>query len=413
MRSRNGPNSEERYLTPLDGKKVARVATVPFAIATQANRQIEHIVEGGADVTLITSAGEELNRVNFGPRLRHLEVEIPRKLRPWRDLMALIKLVRIFRSERFDIVHSTTPKAGLLCAIGGVLARVPIRLHTFTGQTWVTLNGIMREVAKLADRIIGSLCTHCYADSHSQMRFLIQQGIVASEKISVIGSGSLAGIDLQRFDPERFSKHHRVDLKSHLGIYNSNPLLIFVGRVCKDKGVWELLEALEILRGEGKQTELLLLGPFDASGAEDLKALEQKIGELSNVHFLGYVKRPEEFLAISDIMCLPSYREGFGTVVLEAAALRVPTVGSAIYGLSDAIVDGETGLLAPPKDAPALAKVISKLLDNPELRENMSDAARRRCVEEFDDEKVSANLIDAYVHWLGQTECKSTPARIR
>lgn len=390
-------------MEPLKGKKIARVATVPFFIATQAARQVTHIVQAGADVTLITSDGPELDRISYGPRLKSILVDIPRSLHPWRDAVALVRLTRIFRRERFDIVHSTTPKAGLLCAIAGTFAGVRVRLHTFTGQTWVTLHGPMRWIARWADKMIGILCTRCYADSQSQLDFLVGEHVVRQDKIEVLGIGSLAGIELSRFDPVRFSPEEREDVRRELGIAKTAKIITFVGRLCRDKGLFELLDAFEALHRKGYDADLLLVGPLDTGSGHDSDELSARIKSIPRVHHVGYVAQPERFVAASYLMCLPSYREGFGTVVLEAASLAVPTIGSRIYGLSDAIVHGETGILIPVRDARALEQAMAKLMDTPALREQMAQSARQRCVRDFSDETISDALISEYLRRLANS----------
>lgn len=378
--------------------RIARISTVPFFVVTQLKRQIEDIAQAGADVTIITSAGPELQNFAWSDHLRSLTIEIPRKFRPWQDVVALVRLVRAFRRGRFDIVHSTTPKAGVLSMIAARLAGVPIRLHTFTGQTWVTLNGPMYHMARLADRLIGRFATHCYADSHSQRAFLIANGILPAERIDVLGAGSLAGIDVSRFDLDRFPKETRSELRAQLGIAPETPLILFVGRICEDKGVGELLDALRQVRERGIKAELLLVGPFDA---RQQSLSEDTVLAQPGVRHVDFTALPEQYMALADVLALPSYREGFGTVVIEAAAMGVPAVGSNIYGLSDAIVDGKTGKLVPARNVPELADALTKMLTSSEYRQAMAQAARARSLAQFDSRIVSAAVLEEYQRLVG------------
>ncbi len=237
--------------TPLQGMRIARVSTVPFFVVSQLKHQIETLAASGARITVITSTGPELDSLRGLAGVECVPVDIPRSISPWRDLLAVIRLWSLFRGMRVDIVHSTTPKAGLLTALAARLAGVPIRLHTFTGQPWVNMRGVKRWLARASDRLIGWMNTHCYADSTSQCRFLIEQGLMREDRLSVIGAGSLAGVDVRRFDRARFFEEQRHVLRQSLGIPSGAEILLFVGRVTADKGVHELLRAFARLKAGG------------------------------------------------------------------------------------------------------------------------------------------------------------------
>lgn len=375
----------------LRGLRIARVTTVPFFLTTQLKGQIQYLVGAGASVTVITSSGPELQGLSVrGVSIEN--IEIARSINPLSDLLALFRLLRCFRRNRFDIVHSTTPKAGLLCALAGVLARLPVRLHTFTGQPWVNMVGIMRLVARGADWLIGRLNTHCYADSESQRDVLIAEGLISARKISVLGKGSLAGVDIKRFNISRWPVSEKLMLRRDLGFSAHSRIILFVGRMTREKGIGELLQAFQMLRIEGYDADLLMVGPID-----DERGGSVGLAGLPRVKHVGYTDCPERYMAVADVLCLPSYREGFGTVVIEAAAMGLPTVGTGIYGLTDAVEDGVTGILVPPKNTAALAKAMRTILDEPDLRADLGRAALERCIKYFDADKVNALVADEYV----------------
>lgn len=380
----------------LCGLKIGLIATVSYHLVSQLGGQAEYLRGLGMSVVLVSSAGPEIDKIQTKENLRYEIVEIPRSLSPMRDMVALIRLMQLFFRHRFDLVHSTTPKAGLLTALAAFIAMVPIRFHTFTGQPWVTLKGPLRWASRMADRLIGILDTKCYADSGSQARFLIAEGIISPRKMAVIGHGSLAGVDLGRFNPDRWPPSTRQEHRGELSVSASSTLLIFVGRITPDKGISELLEAFSGLLAMNYDVDLLLVGPQDrdrgGAGSLDLSQAEKS----PRIHAIGYSDCPERYLAIADIFCLPSYREGFGTVVMEAAAMGLPTVGTAIYGLTDAVADGETGILVPPRDAGALREALRRLLDCPDERIRMGRAARQRCFELFDAAKINAGVAEEY-----------------
>jgi glycosyltransferase involved in cell wall biosynthesis len=376
--------------------QIVCIATVPFFMATQLGTQIAALLQAGMRVTVVTSPGPELDRLPIHPNLHIHTLLIPRNVSPRADILAILNLFRLFKQLSPQIVHSTTPKAGLIAAIAGFLARTPIRLHTFTGQPWLNLQGAMRVAARQSDRLIGWLNTRCYADSRSQSQFLIEEGLLRANKISVVGEGSLSGVDIDRFDRERIGLQVRERVRKGLGISSDTPVLLFIGRIARDKGIRELLTAAEQLHSQGVDFSLLLLGPMDDEAGGHSSISRSELEGLSYLHYLGYSAVPEDFIVAADVLCLPSYREGFGTVVIEAAAMGVPTVGTLITGLTDAIVDGETGILVEVHDSIALANALRTLIENPGLRTHLGEQARARAREHFSSSRINAALLVEY-----------------
>ena len=374
--------------------KIARVATVPIFVVAHLRKQLQYLTEAGADVHVITSDGEHSNEVRDIKDITFSIVNIPRKIDLINDFIGLIALFLIFRRKQFDIIHSTTPKAGLLCALAGKLAGNKVRLHTFTGQPWATMNGFKSLLLKNCDKLIGFLNTKCYADSNSQMEFLIANGIVSKRKISVLGEGSVAGIDLKRFRRDRYSDEEISEFKSSIGLPLGSKVILFVGRITADKGIKELVGAFNTLCATYADTYLVLVGPLEEDGRLALSAINPLTSQ--RVKFLGFSNEPEKYMRMADILCLPSYREGFGTVVIEAAAMGTPTVGTSIYGLTDAVVHEKSGLLVPVRDEEALASALSLLLDDDALRLKMATYAQNRAEEKFDTAVVSKCLVDEY-----------------
>lgn len=391
----------DHELPVLHGQSIALVSTVPFFVMNQLYTHIRNLRRLGMHVTVVTSPGHELEAFSDDPGIAVVMFDIPRRIRPWKDLQAVFRLFSLFRREAFSIVHSTTPKAGLLCAIAARLARVPVRLHTFTGQVWVTRKGIMRAVLRASDRIMALLNTHCYALSASQYAFIIDAGIADAEHLSTYAYGSQSGVDLARFSPERFSQEEKEALGRTLGLEKHALVLTYIGRITRDKGVHELLSAFQRLKERYPDIALLMLGPLDDGSGESIRNM---FASVTGVHWLGHVADPERYLAMTDVLCLPSYREGFGTVVIEAAAMGVPTVGSDIPGLVDAVENGKTGILVPPRDTDALIGALETLVRDREALQSMKDAARERCLSQFDARIVNQAMAAEYAKWLAWTE---------
>lgn len=385
----------------LSGFRIARISTVPFTVVALLKHQIEMLGRYGAQVSVVTSKEPELALLEGLDGITCVPINIPRSIAPWHDLLALLQLYLFFKRERIHIAHSTTPKAGLLTSLAAFLAGVPVRLHTFTGQPWVNMSGAKRWLLRTSDKLIGRLNTRCYADSVSQQKFLIEQGIVDAGRLFVIGSGSLAGVDVRRFDRSRYFTGQCESTRRALGIPDNAPVLLFVGRITNDKGVRELLQAFQKIKADSSDAHLIFVGNLDTESGVNGTISVEDIEKLPGAHFVGYTETPEAYMAIADILCLPSYREGFGTVVIEAAAMGVPTVGTDIYGLSDAVVNGETGLLVAPHNAVELANALEYLLADKLTRTGMGEAARRRALALFDAEEVNKRVADEYCVLLG------------
>lgn len=386
----------------LSNVRVVRLASVPFFLVSQLQMQVEQHVVYGMDVLLVSGGGPELVRLRLEQKLRHAVIDFARPIRPWQDLKALWRLMRLLAHERPQIIHSTTPKPGLLAAIAGFVLRVPLRLHTFTGQPWVGRRGPVRWLARAADRLIVQLNSHCYTDSMSQRQFLIDEGIAPASKISVLGAGSLAGVDMARFNLDRWPISLRDALRCEYGIEKNARVLAFVGRIARDKGIQELLLAFGRLVLDKYDCHLLLIGPLDEECGGESFLISTAPQAAKKIHFVGYTDQPERYLAITDLLCLPSYREGFGTVVIEAAAMGIATVGTRIYGLSDAILDGETGVLVPPRDVDALHEALSSLLDNPDQIARLGKAAYERARRLFDTKLLNRMVAEEYIRLLRQ-----------
>lgn len=381
--------------------KLCRIATVPFVFSHHLHSQITATVEMGHEVYLVSSAGPTLDAVALETGSSNCPIDIQRTISPWKDLRSLLKLCIYFRNKNFDIVHSITQKAGLLTSLAGFLTGVPVRLHTFTGQPWMYKKGLVRWVSKVCDRLIVRLNTQCYADSRSQRDYLARQGIANKGEIRVHGPGSLAGVDLQKFDFEKW-KSFRHQIRRELNISDEASVINFTGRVNLEKGVRELIDAFEDLGTEQREVILLLVGPFEVDREPIPSELIQRIKNNPKIRILGNSPQVEKYFAISDLLCLPSYREGFGIVVLEAAAMGIPTVGTRIVGLVDSVVDGETGILVPPGDSRSLRDALNGLLEDDELRRKMGINAFDHA-KLFDSRQINGMVLKEYDELMSGT----------
>lgn len=358
--------------------------TSPFVLSAFLLGHIARLVNH-ARVTICVNRRESDIPVQLPEGAVLHPVEIRREISPFHDVRALFTLWRLYRKRRFSAVLTVTPKGGLLGMVAARLAGIPVRIHWFTGQVWATKKGPGRMVLKFIDRLITACATHVLADSPSQRDFLIAEGIVCPHRIQVLGDGSISGVDADRFKPDPAM---RTTVREKLGIPPDSPCLLYVGRMKREKGVADLLSAFRGLRNEFHDLHLMLVGP-------DEENLLTNVAD-ERVHVVGYAKDVESYMAAADLFCLPSYREGFGSVLIEAAAAGVPSVASRIYGITDAVIDGETGLLHEPGNSADLSRALKHLLQDVPARKAMAEAARLRALSKFS----SRHVEDLFVEYL-------------
>ena len=366
------------------------VATTPFSVNAFLHTHVLALAETHK-VTLCvnTTAYPLANDVAHAVRVRH--IDIARKIAPWQDLRALFQLLRHFREIRPVAVHSLTPKAGLLAMLAGWLSGVPWRFHTFTGQVWATKTGIERSLLKNIDRLIALLARRVFADSASQCRFLEDEGVVRRGGVTVLGQGSVAGVDLARFRPDSAT---RAALRAETSVADAVPVFLFVGRLVRDKGIFDLVEAFASLSAGHGQWKLWVVGPDE----EGLQAILQAEGERlgASIHWFGSTFSPERYMAAADVFVLPSYREGFGSVIIEAAACGIPTIAYRIDGVVDAIVEDRTGCLVAKGHVAGLVQVMERLGSDPEMLRDLGQAAHQRAVDDFSSSTVTAAWLAFY-----------------
>lgn len=369
-------------------KKICYVATLPAVVNSFLRTHIEAAAEKWAVKISSHPNGSELLRDLDAP---FMPLPFERKISIWRDLSALLQLIRLFRRERFDLVHSIMPKTGLLSMFAAWISGVPYRIHTFTGQVWATRRGWKRTALKQFDRLIVLFATHILVDSPSQRDFLVAEKILSDNKGSVIGKGSICGVDGQKFRPDVSARR---SIRKELEIGEEQTVILFLGRLNRDKGIFDLASAFGSISARRSDLVLVLVGAEEDAPFERVQEIcRASIHQLRKVDF---TPQPERYMAMADIFCLPSYREGFGQVIIEAAAAGIPTVASRIYGITDAIADGETGLLFSAGDVPALTKALSILIDNKEYRRQMGEMARTRALALFSSRQITADLMKFY-----------------
>ncbi len=335
------------------------------------------------DITVVTNTEDTDFLKPYGLNCNIIPAPIEREISPIKDIYALLRLYGIFCKKHFQVVHSVTPKAGLLSMVASFLVRVPVRVHTFTGQVWATKKGIKRWFLKNMDRLIVRCATHILTDSKSQMEFMIKEKVVQKEKVGLIGHGSIRGVDIGKFF---FDINAKKEIRQRHNIGDDDFVFLFLGRLNREKGIMDLIEAFKKVANTYRNAHLLIAGPDEENIMDNIS--KNPCDVMDRIHYAGLTKSPEKYMSASDCICLPSYREGFGLVIIEAAACGIPAIGSRIYGIVDAIEEGTTGLFHAPGDVDGLSRHMEWMLTHEKERLLMGKNALKRAINLFSMDKM-------------------------
>ena len=314
------------------------------------------------DLVAVSGEGEDLEEVKKREGVKVYPIEIQRQISPFKDLISLIKLYNYFRKEKPEIIHSITPKAGLLSMVAGKLAGVPIRIHTFTGLVFPYKTGIFQKLLISMDKLLCHCATNIYPEGQG-VKADLKLFKITGKPLNIIGNGNVNGIDTAHFSPDFYSVAEKAQLRSELKIEASDFVFVFVGRLVKDKGINELVSAfVKVQASSSKKLKLILVGPLE----QDLDPLApdvlQTIDSNPDIISLGFQKDVRPYFAIGDALVFPSYREGFPNVVLQALAMGIPALVSDINGCNEIVQDGYNGSIFPAKDEIALQKSMAQIL---------------------------------------------------
>lgn len=374
--------------------KLIRITTVPISLRVLLKGQHRFMSDNGFRVIGVSSSGSELDEVVREERIEAIPIEMSRKITPIQDLKSLWKTYRLLKREKPVIVHTHTPKAGIIGMVAAKLAGVPIRLHTVAGMPLMEVAGGKRKVLDFVERLTYSAATKVYPNSKGLFDFIVSHRYTTLNKLKVIGNGSSNGINTSLFSKELISEEQQSLLKNELGIGNGDFVFVFVGRLVGDKGVNELVKAFCELNYSS--VKLLLVGPLES----DLDPLDndtlKRIDENNHILSVGFQKDVRPYFAISNALIFPSYREGFPNVVMQAGAMELPAIVSDINGCNEIIIEGKNGIIIPVKNVEAIKDAMQMMLTDKQYYLQMKENSRRMITERYEQQVVWDALLSEY-----------------
>lgn len=348
----------------------------------------------GFDVIGVSSSGTDLQQVHISEGVPVVSIEMTRTISPLKDLKALWNFYNFCMKEKPQIVHSHTPKAGIVGMLGAKLAGVPIRMHTVAGLPLMEASGFKRMILNFVEKLTYSSATHIFPNSNGLYDFIIENNFAKLDKVKVIANGSSNGIDTSFFSKSQVSTEILEKLKDSYSITENCFVFVFVGRLVTDKGINELVSAFTKISNAA--VKLLLVGALESELDPLLPETLQEINNNPKIIAVGFQRDVRPYLAISNALVFPSYREGFPNVVMQAGAMELPCIVSNINGCNEIVTEGENGMIVPVKDANKLYAALLKLVDDKEFYQNLKSNARQMITSRYEQNVVWEALLSEY-----------------
>lgn len=384
----------------LKSRQLVYVVTSPMTADYLMRGHLRYMRERGWQVTIISSPGKSLDRVAAREGVDTVGVPMQRQPAPFQDLLAVIRLIVCIWRLRPDIINYGTPKAGLLAAVAARFCCVPVRIYTLRGLRCEGASGLAYHVYRTIEKIVSVCSTSVICVSPSLRKKAIEMGAIPSDRSLVLGKGSSNGVDLSRFASSSSLDQRVRKLRRRLSIQDNEVTIVFVGRMVRDKGVPELVQAFERVQGEFPLARLVFAGPNESSNGVSLQTWDAINGNV-NINWLGETTDTPAVFALADIVALPTHREGFPNVALEAAAAGRPLVVSNATGAIDSVDPGVTGLLFETGSVDEIVHALLRYLRSSELRAKHGNAGRMRVQQMFSSEEVWNNLNTMYHQCMG------------
>lgn len=381
--------------------KIIRAATIGMSLNIFCRGLLSELKDEGYEVIALSSPDGDLAELGRREKVRTIGVSMERHVSPLKDLISLIRLIRVMRKERPVMVHSMTPKAGLLCMMAAWIAHVPIRVHTFTGLVWPTQTGLSRKILMLTDRITCFCATHIIPEGEGVKHDL--SSCITDKPMRVLGYGNVRGVDLDYW--KRSGGSRTEGWLSESGEKKEPFTFVFVGRIVRDKGINELVNAFSRLNKNYPDTRLLLVGPVEDDLDPVLPETRMAIEKEESIISVGSQKDVRPYYEASDALVFPSYREGFPNVVLEAGAMELPSIVTDINGSREIIEEGVNGVIVPPRDESALYEAMEDMVTHPEKVSKMSAKSRPMIAARYEQSFVRMNLKHFYSELFMENVC--------
>lgn len=368
-------------------KKICFITTISLTLKAFVLKTAEYLHENTDwDISFICSTDDEFKQM-LPEYIHYYPVPMERGI-SLAGIKAMFEMKKIFKREKFDLIQYSTPNASLYASLAGFLAGIPVRLYCQWGMAFVGFTGLKRKIFKAEEKLVCSLSTWIEPDSYSNLNFAHEQGLYPQSKGSVIWNGSACGVNLEKFDIKKKSQYRKT-IREKYRIPSDAFVFGFVGRVTRDKGINELLEAFRVLNDS---CYLIMVGPdeVDATINQDLYDWSVKS---DRVIYTGYTNIVEQYLSAMDCYILPSYREGFGMGVVEAEAMGLPVIVSDIPGPTDAMVDGKTGLVVVKKDATSLVDAMCKIRNHLDFSKLLGENAVIFATSNFEQKRFMEHIL--------------------
>lgn len=379
----------------INENKLIRITTVPLSLDLLLSGQLNYMKDF-YQVTAVSSEDEYLKKIGIKESIKTFPIEMSRKITPIQDLVAVVKLFLFLKKENPLIVHSHTPKAGLVTMIASKCAGIPIRLHTVAGLPLMETKGLKRSILKSVEKLTYSCATMVYPNSKGLYDFIVENKFTEHGKLKIIGNGSSNGINTKHFSPEQVSQSEQENLKTALGIEAEDFVFVFVGRLVGDKGINEVVQAFKKLINQNSKVKLILVGMEE----RDLDPLEQwtqeEINSNKNILFVGYQDDIRPYLVISKALVFASYREGFPNVVLQAGAMGLPSIVSNINGCNEIIVDGKNGIIIPVKNSEAIEKAVLRMMNEKVFFLSLQSNTREMITSRYEQQVIWDCILEEY-----------------
>lgn len=376
--------------------KLIRVTTVPQSLRGLLRGQLRFMSENGYEVIGVSSPGEALEDVVRNEGVHTIAIEMTRTISPIKDLKALIQLINLFRKEKPLIVHTHTPKAGLLGMIAAMVTGTPHRLHTVAGMPLTVATGMKRQLLNYMEKLTYACATRVYPNSYGLEKIILKENFTTPRKLKVIGKGSSNGIDTSQFDPNLVSEETKKQMRKELGIRETDFIFLFVGRIVKDKGINELVQAFESLHKKIEGCHLVLVGDPEKHLDPLSDYTEELIQNHPNIHPVGYKTNVIDYFAFADALTFPSYREGFPNVVMQAAAMQLNCIVSDINGCNEIVKDGDNGWIVPPQDSDLLYERMKWCMQHKEESDKMGVKGRQVMKTNYERQFVWKEILKEY-----------------